>query len=634
MRPDYWRQYYKPWVKAIADYAHAKGLRRDLPRLRQRPRDLRGLHRHRASTPTTRWRSRPAWTCSTCGGATATAWASAATATSRSGRPATARPSAARCCASSTRPAAAGSSSSPITPCPAPCPGQTYDYIVKLVREYGRYPLQLGEFDEPITYASQHIAMKTTSRLAWRLSRMCSCGLRQSAERHRRRRTGPLQRRLDDARARRRRLDADRQRRGRPEPLGRRERRPAVLHLAHRRVERVQPSAETRPDSRQPLAESVCQRSAVPAGTEAARRADRHHGRRRRRCGCSSTPTHPVIHVTGESTTPRTRHRHARDLAHRQDACSRATSLQSSWTMQQCAPADRGLGKSADVVDDAARDAVDVVSPQRLLRRAADAEASGARIAGEPGSRSAASIARSAGWMAARDFVNGAVRRLKSTQPRHADFAFDDRRTRVRRPNRLREWQREIGGDCAKCRRRSRSRRCGPPPGGTTSGTEVGSLSIRRRQQRMPGRRPSPRPMCSSAGSPPAAAAATIRSSSTARSSPSIPKFTRRPGLQRRLAQVGRLLLVAEHPAALLPDDRPRRFRRDAAAVPLLSRRAAAVQGPREALPRRRGRLFPRNDDHLRHLRQQRLRLGPPGASSRTKCSAPGGNMPGNRGSN
>ena len=28
--------------------------------------------------------------------------------------------------------------------------GQTYDYIVKLVREHGRYPLQLGEFDEPL----------------------------------------------------------------------------------------------------------------------------------------------------------------------------------------------------------------------------------------------------------------------------------------------------------------------------------------------------------------------------------------------------------------------------------------------------------------------------------------------------
>jgi uroporphyrinogen-III decarboxylase len=28
--------------------------------------------------------------------------------------------------------------------------GQTYDYIVKLVREYGRYPLNLGDFEEAI----------------------------------------------------------------------------------------------------------------------------------------------------------------------------------------------------------------------------------------------------------------------------------------------------------------------------------------------------------------------------------------------------------------------------------------------------------------------------------------------------
>jgi hypothetical protein len=28
--------------------------------------------------------------------------------------------------------------------------GHTYDYIVKLVREFGQYPLQLGEFDEAL----------------------------------------------------------------------------------------------------------------------------------------------------------------------------------------------------------------------------------------------------------------------------------------------------------------------------------------------------------------------------------------------------------------------------------------------------------------------------------------------------
>jgi hypothetical protein len=26
----------------------------------------------------------------------------------------------------------------------------TYDYVVQLVREYGKYPLQLGEFDEEV----------------------------------------------------------------------------------------------------------------------------------------------------------------------------------------------------------------------------------------------------------------------------------------------------------------------------------------------------------------------------------------------------------------------------------------------------------------------------------------------------
>jgi uroporphyrinogen decarboxylase len=28
--------------------------------------------------------------------------------------------------------------------------GHTYDYIVKLVRQYGRYPIQLGEFEERV----------------------------------------------------------------------------------------------------------------------------------------------------------------------------------------------------------------------------------------------------------------------------------------------------------------------------------------------------------------------------------------------------------------------------------------------------------------------------------------------------
>jgi uroporphyrinogen-III decarboxylase len=32
---------------------------------------------------------------------------------------------------------------------PSNVPGASYDYVVRLVREYGRYPLQLGEYDLP-----------------------------------------------------------------------------------------------------------------------------------------------------------------------------------------------------------------------------------------------------------------------------------------------------------------------------------------------------------------------------------------------------------------------------------------------------------------------------------------------------
>jgi len=32
---------------------------------------------------------------------------------------------------------------------PSSVSGERYDYVVKLVREYGQYPLQLGEYDLP-----------------------------------------------------------------------------------------------------------------------------------------------------------------------------------------------------------------------------------------------------------------------------------------------------------------------------------------------------------------------------------------------------------------------------------------------------------------------------------------------------
>ena len=32
---------------------------------------------------------------------------------------------------------------------PSDVSGQNYDYVIKLVREYGKYPLELGEYDMP-----------------------------------------------------------------------------------------------------------------------------------------------------------------------------------------------------------------------------------------------------------------------------------------------------------------------------------------------------------------------------------------------------------------------------------------------------------------------------------------------------
>ncbi len=71
---------------------------------------------------------------------------SAGTATCGSGRRGTARPSAATSSTSSTPPAAAGiifASDHSVT---SGVSGATYEYIVGLVREAGRYPLSLGEF--------------------------------------------------------------------------------------------------------------------------------------------------------------------------------------------------------------------------------------------------------------------------------------------------------------------------------------------------------------------------------------------------------------------------------------------------------------------------------------------------------
>ena len=127
----------------------------DLPRLRQCEPHLRGLRRARAWTPTTRWRPRPAWTSSICAAASATASDSAATWTCSfgpTGRSARSRP------AVLTKLNAAKGGGF-IFQSDHSVPGDVRRRALRLrrglVRQYGTYPLRLGEYDLPDFYTEE-----------------------------------------------------------------------------------------------------------------------------------------------------------------------------------------------------------------------------------------------------------------------------------------------------------------------------------------------------------------------------------------------------------------------------------------------------------------------------------------------
>ncbi|MGA2258425.1 MAG: uroporphyrinogen decarboxylase family protein [Thermoguttaceae bacterium] len=147
MRPDYWRTYYKPWVKAIVDHCHSNGL--DViyhgcgnvnaifgdyietgidgynPLEVKAGMDVLDLRR--------RFGHRMAF----CGNNNIQVWESGDREAIR--REVLRKLNAARgggFIFQSDHSVSSGVS------------GPTYDYIVSLVRQYGKYPLQLGEFDE------------------------------------------------------------------------------------------------------------------------------------------------------------------------------------------------------------------------------------------------------------------------------------------------------------------------------------------------------------------------------------------------------------------------------------------------------------------------------------------------------
>ena len=145
--PDYWRDLLPPVGRRDGARVPCASAAGHLSRVRQRRADLRRFHRDRQSTATIRWKPRPAWTASpcgkryghrfgVCGNSNIQVWETGD------------RDKIRREVLTKLNAAKGGgmifqsdhSVSSNVS-------GHTYDYIVKLVREFGTYPLRLGEFD-------------------------------------------------------------------------------------------------------------------------------------------------------------------------------------------------------------------------------------------------------------------------------------------------------------------------------------------------------------------------------------------------------------------------------------------------------------------------------------------------------
>ena len=147
MRPDYWRTYYKPWVKAIVDHCHAKGLDviyHGCGNVNAIFEDYieTGIDGYnplevKAGMDALDLRRRFGHRMAFCGNSNIQVWESGDREAIR--REVLRKLNAARgggFIFQSDHSVSSGVS------------GPTYDYIVSLVRQYGKYPLQLGEFDE------------------------------------------------------------------------------------------------------------------------------------------------------------------------------------------------------------------------------------------------------------------------------------------------------------------------------------------------------------------------------------------------------------------------------------------------------------------------------------------------------
>lgn len=149
MNPDFWREHYKPWVKAIAEHAHANGLmviyhgcgnvNAVMEDFAEIGIDAYNPLEVKAGMDVLDLRRRLGHKIGFCGNNDVMNWESGDLETIK--REVLRKLNAAR---------GGGFIFQSDHSVSSDVSGKTYDYIVKLVREHGRYPLDLGEYNESV----------------------------------------------------------------------------------------------------------------------------------------------------------------------------------------------------------------------------------------------------------------------------------------------------------------------------------------------------------------------------------------------------------------------------------------------------------------------------------------------------
>lgn len=147
--PDYWREYFKPWVKAMVDVAHENGLPviyHGCGNVEKIFEDFIGMGvdsynplEVKAGMDAVALRRKYGHRMGFCGGSSIPTW--------ETGDRDLIRREILRLLNAAKGGGLIFQSDHSVT---SNVSGLTYDFIVKLVREYGQYPMELGEFDEAI----------------------------------------------------------------------------------------------------------------------------------------------------------------------------------------------------------------------------------------------------------------------------------------------------------------------------------------------------------------------------------------------------------------------------------------------------------------------------------------------------